>query len=120
MPQHAHGTLPPSCGVPPASPTTPASKSTPQPAPTLEKEKAEKAKAAEEKAKAEKSAYDNAPNPASTAVPIKSKDPVEILTNELQLLNKQFALLLQATRDTSDNTRRTKDLMAAGGNRLKG
>ena len=104
----------------PASPTTPASKSTPQPAPTLEKEKAEKAKAAEEKAKAEKSAYDNAPNPASTAVPIKSKDPVEILTNELQLLNKQFALLLQATRDTSDNTRRTKDLMAAGGNRLKG
>jgi hypothetical protein len=101
-------------------PTATEATNLPPPAPSPEKEKADRAKASEEKAKQEKSAYDNAPNPAATAVPIKSKDPVEILTNELQLLNKQFALLLQATRDTSDNTRRTKDLMAAGGNRLKG
>lgn len=51
---------------------------------------------------------------------MKSKDPTEILRAEIQLLNKQTALMLSALRENRDWSRTTAEKINAFGNKFKG
>ena len=95
--------------------------------------KKEAAPAGPEKTPAEKKAPSGAevkPTPPSTAnkeenptldpAVLKSKDPTEILSAEIQLLNKQTALLLSAVRENRDWSRTTAEKVGAFGNKFKG